>query len=395
MNTKHNILCVCLATSGRIWYTDDMNENNKNQRKKRTTKYGTVYNDLLAKIKSGALKVGDKLPTESELTVLYGVSRITVSRALKELADINLVYRVKKAGTFVNGKLNHKNMQLIIPVILAYYDEADEIMSGMESVTLSHNIFLPRFNSKNNVVRERKILRELLDGNNVDGLIAYPCTSRENVDIYAEFLLRGIPVVCIDRFIEGIDTPLVTTDNARCMERIVDELARRGHERIAFFSLSDKMAITETERFKGYCSGLIQNGLPLRREYLFESTDINRRETRLSQTRQLALRRTFAATCLDGCAAMAEPPTAICCMNDTGMRLLYECATQRGIRVPRDLMLTGFDCLDENEIRTRGLMGVRQNFYGLGKAAIELILTILDGKAYRPLERIGGITVLP
>ena len=58
-------------------------------------------------------------------------------------------------------------------------------------------------------------------------------------------------------------------------------------------------------------------------------------------------------------------------------------------------MLTGFDCLDENEIRTRGLMGVRQNFYGLGKAAIELILTILDGKAYRPIERIGGITVLP
>lgn len=361
----------------------------------KTTKYNTVYNDIVSKIKSGALQVGDKLPTETQLAELYGVSRITVSRALKELADINLIYRVKKAGTFVNGKLNHKNMQLLIPVVLPYYEESEQIVSGMESVTLQHNIFTPCFDSRNNVVRERKILHDLLDADNIDGLIAYPCTSRENIDLYAEFLARKIPVVCIDRFIEGIDTPLVTTDNAACMERIVHELIARGHTRIGFFSLSDKMAVTENERFKGFCSGLLKHGLPIRKEYLFESIDINRRETRLSQKRQLALRRVFADECLRKFAAMEQPPTAVCCINDLGMRILYDCAAEHGISVPESLLLTGFDCLNEQEIRSRRLIGIRQNFYGLGKAAIDLMITILDGKAYRSIVQIGGILILP
>ena len=54
--------------------------------KKEKTLYSAVYNDIISKIKSGQLKVGEKLPTEIELTKIYGVSRITVARALKDLA---------------------------------------------------------------------------------------------------------------------------------------------------------------------------------------------------------------------------------------------------------------------------------------------------------------------
>ena len=45
--------------------------------KKKETLYNKVYNDLISKIQSGELKVGEKLPTEMELTEIYGVSRIT------------------------------------------------------------------------------------------------------------------------------------------------------------------------------------------------------------------------------------------------------------------------------------------------------------------------------
>ena len=87
--------------------------------KKEKTLYSAVYNDIISKIKSGQLKVGEKLPTEIELTKIYGVSRITVARALKDLAESNLIYRVKKSGTFVNGKLDHST-PLIIPAILPF-----------------------------------------------------------------------------------------------------------------------------------------------------------------------------------------------------------------------------------------------------------------------------------
>ena len=43
-------------------------DNGKNKPKKKETLYNKVYNDLIAKIQSGKLKVGDKLPTELELT---------------------------------------------------------------------------------------------------------------------------------------------------------------------------------------------------------------------------------------------------------------------------------------------------------------------------------------
>ena len=110
----------------------------ENMSKKKETLYNKVYNDLIAKIQSGKLKVGEKLPTEMELTEIYGVSRITVSHALKNLADANLVYRVKRSGTFVNGKLN-RNAPLIVPVILPFVEDLNEIMTGIQNTALSFN----------------------------------------------------------------------------------------------------------------------------------------------------------------------------------------------------------------------------------------------------------------
>ena len=47
--------------------------------------YQTIYDDIINDIKNNRLKPGDKLPTEFEMIDNYGVSRITVSRALQEL----------------------------------------------------------------------------------------------------------------------------------------------------------------------------------------------------------------------------------------------------------------------------------------------------------------------
>ena len=136
-------------------------DNGKNKPKKKETLYNKVYNDLIAKIQSGKLKVGDKLPTELELTEIYGVSRITVAHALKNLSDANLIYRVKRSGTFVNGKLN-RNAPLIVPVVLPFVEDLNEIMMGIQNTALTFNTFTPFYNSKNNLERERKILTEVL-----------------------------------------------------------------------------------------------------------------------------------------------------------------------------------------------------------------------------------------
>lgn len=63
--------------------------------------YHQIFLALRDEILSGARGFGDVMPTEQELTVQYGVSRITTRRALDELAQHGLVERRRRTGTRV------------------------------------------------------------------------------------------------------------------------------------------------------------------------------------------------------------------------------------------------------------------------------------------------------
>ena len=67
------------------------------------TRYAQVARDLAEGIRSGRFPVGSLLPTEFELCDQYGTSRHTVRSALKELQELGLVSRRKKAGTRVEA----------------------------------------------------------------------------------------------------------------------------------------------------------------------------------------------------------------------------------------------------------------------------------------------------
>ena len=67
------------------------------------TRYSQVAQDLVEGITKGRFPVGSLLPTELELSEQYGASRNTVRAALKELQDLGLVSRRKRAGTRVES----------------------------------------------------------------------------------------------------------------------------------------------------------------------------------------------------------------------------------------------------------------------------------------------------
>lgn len=77
-----------------------------------------IYADLEGLILSGELSPGDRIPFEHELTERYGCSRMTVSKAISELAGRELVTRRRRAGTFVAQPKAHAAV-LAIPDLRA------------------------------------------------------------------------------------------------------------------------------------------------------------------------------------------------------------------------------------------------------------------------------------
>lgn len=77
-----------------------------------------IYDDLEGRILSGDLAPGHRIPFEHELTARYGCSRMTVSKAISELAGRGLVTRRRRAGTFVAQPKAHAAV-LAIPDLRA------------------------------------------------------------------------------------------------------------------------------------------------------------------------------------------------------------------------------------------------------------------------------------
>ena len=68
-----------------------------------TPLYQQIYDDLKAAIKGGTYKNGDRIPSEAELSQSYGVSRITVRRAMEDLCSDGFLVKMQGRGTFVVG----------------------------------------------------------------------------------------------------------------------------------------------------------------------------------------------------------------------------------------------------------------------------------------------------
>lgn len=68
------------------------------------TSYHYVKSYVLRKIQSGAWADGKMIPSENQLVKQFGLSRMTINRALRELTDEGVLHRIQGAGTFVSLK---------------------------------------------------------------------------------------------------------------------------------------------------------------------------------------------------------------------------------------------------------------------------------------------------
>jgi GntR family transcriptional regulator, transcriptional repressor for pyruvate dehydrogenase complex len=87
-----------------------------------------IVRDIKQKILSGALKTGDRLPAERELSETYKVSRITIRNAISRLVYLGFLQTMPQSGTFIADFKKEASLELLVDIISSDYEVDKSIL---------------------------------------------------------------------------------------------------------------------------------------------------------------------------------------------------------------------------------------------------------------------------
>lgn len=275
-------------------------------------------------------------------------TRAAVEEALRELG-----YRPSRVARRLRMKDGRAHLVgLIIPDIQnPFYAE---IARGVEDAAYANNYALLLCNSDENLEKERFYLDVMRD-ESVDGLVLPPFSETDEAVI--EMVKIGMPVVCVDRSLSKARTDLVEVDNYRGAVEAVNHLLDKGHKHIGLIEGRTQVS-TNRERRRGYVDALEARGVTVRKE-LMRAGDFKQESGRVLANELLDLRRA---------------PTALFVLNNLMTVGALAALHQRGLRVPQDVAVVGFDDLPWAEALDPPPTVVRQPAYEVGVQAMELLL---------------------
>ena len=212
---------------------------------------------------------------------------------------------------------------------------------------------------------ERDNLQFLL-GNGIDGLVYVP--EDVTADVFHELTANsGIPVVQVDRMIQGVSSDTVLVDNTDAVYKAVSRLIDKGHKRIAIVTGS-RSVFSARERLMGYISALSDHNI------LYDDSLV------ISATNEFATGyRGFNAL-----MQLPDHPTAIFATNYDITLGLVTAARERGVKIGQDLDVFGFDCVEVCTMMQPPLPVVHQPEAEIGKTAAQYLIDRLGGYTGEP-----------
>lgn len=306
--------------------------------------YQSIKQDILQKLQLKELNQGDRLPVESELMQRYGVSRITVSRALNELKNEGIIKRYPGKGTFVAHKPESILPQQTIPqgYIPISSDSLIEIafilptiqdsfslslINGLTSVFSTDEYRLFLFSSTNDKSEDQILKRCLEIG--ISGIVLFPVDQAYYSDQLLYMKINSYPLVLIDRILPGIDTSYVITDNYKAGQLAMNHLHQLGHRNIAFFTKTHQATAPVQCRIQGIQNEMESNANYASNLRIYERFDIKKPLSDYHKLMTMLIRH--------------DRITAIIVSESAACLYLYDLITSLGYKIPQDISLLSFD----------------------------------------------------
>lgn len=336
-----------------------------------TRSWRAIAESVRQQIESGTLLEGMRLPSEDVLAVEWGVNRHTAHRALHELQRTGHLIRRRRWGTVVASQKPRRLNRIGFLVAVGYGSFVGELMRAVER-NLGEEVHLVIADAQDDPQREAWHLRRMRD--EVDGILCFATGEPESASAFHELIEEGFPIVMIDRSPPGLERHAVLSDHAEATYRAVNSLLAKGHRRIAFFCGDNVRVQSVRERYEGYDQAL-------RAHELSDPEALVRRFPLVLEQAPHRLIPTMTDV-LREFGTMAEPPTAVFCVQDYLLIGVMEACEQLGIEVPERFEVAGFnDCPPVNLRVPWRLNRVTQRTDELGRIAVERLNALIEGKA--------------
>lgn len=335
-----------------------------------------LLDELRHKIKTGELPAETQLPGEWELVEQLGVSRATIQRAWQSAQEEGLIYRIAGKGTFVASPEPDDDQRRAIGFFIPEYRGtfAVQMLGGAERVLREHGYHVQFALTDRNIDEENRLLQKLMhDG--VRGCIMVPTRGATSGRLLASNKLT-VPIVLMDRPVNGLLLPCVTSNNYVGGLQAMNHLTELGHRDIIFVARPHLDLWPVAERHRAYRDVMYRIGVEPQPPFLIgDDHELSSYEAYLQQDDD-------EINPLIGLLQSPNCPTAIFAVNDW-MALKVQRAIQlAGLHNPEDVSVIGFDDLDIAQYQHPPLTTVAQNAALIGAEAARRMITLVKGEQH-------------
>lgn len=333
------------------------------------------------------------MATLKDVAKKAGVAVSTASYALNNNKKISLPTRKKvlKAAKELNYKKNgpaadlKKRSSNIIALILSdltgpYYSE---IIKGVQDTALQYNYDLIVCSSNTGFSDGRESTGiKFLKEHRVDGAIVLSHAIKN--EVLLETVQNGFPIVVVDRDLSSEHLTNISNDNYDGGFKATKYLIELGHEKIAIIS-GPTDTLVSNERFEGYKDALSAHDLTLQLKWIFNGEFTS--QSGYQMTKILL--------------SQNDLPTAVFYGNDEMAIGSIKAITEKGLSIPEDISIVGFDGIDLTELINPTLTTINQSKYEIGSLCARYLIHRLKGEEVptntnlKTELKIGGSTSSP
>lgn len=283
----------------------------------------------------------------------------TRERVLETMHKLNFVAN-RQARSLAGGKSNIIGM--LVPDLGTGY--IGEIIRGIDAEVGMAGYDLILYTTHRTETKEAGYVANLAQGM-VDGLLLV--LPRNPAHYTGTLAARNIPFVLIDHQGTGENCAAIGATNWQGAYNATDCMIKMGHRRIGFITGSLDLGAA-LDRLDGYKTALNTNHLQIDPDLIYEGS-FNQPDGYTG------------ANCL---LDLKNPPTLIFASNDVMAMAAMDAVRERGLKVPEDISILGFDDIPQASQVRPALTTVRQPLEQMGRVAVQMLLEILKNSDSRP-----------